>query len=100
MGHGCAVAGLRRGRAAGGGRGVHAARTPLRSAHMSRARAKTAEPAAAPTPRGRALFRRIAAGVVSLPLFYLVTRAGSFAFLGFVDLFIFLGMLEFYGMMR
>jgi phosphatidate cytidylyltransferase len=38
--------------------------------------------------------------VVFVPLFILVTREGRFAFLGFVDLVIVLGMLEFYGMMR
>jgi phosphatidate cytidylyltransferase len=38
--------------------------------------------------------------VVFVPLFIVITRAGGFAFLAFVDLVIVLGMLEFYGMMR
>lgn len=67
---------------------------------MSGAPVNTAAAADAPGPMRRALVRRVAAGVVFLPLFILVTRAGNFAFLAFVDLFIFLGMLEFYGMMR
>lgn len=45
-------------------------------------------------------FRRVASGVVFVPLFVLITRAGGYAFLAFVDLVIVLGMLEFYGMMR
>lgn len=45
-------------------------------------------------------FARVAAGVVFVPLFIVITRAGGFAFLAFVDLVIVLGMLEFYGMMR
>jgi len=48
----------------------------------------------------RTTFLRVAAGVVFLPVFILVTRAGGFAFLALVDLVIVLGMLEFYGMMR
>lgn len=43
---------------------------------------------------------RVAAGVVFVPLFVLVTRVGGFAFLALVDLVIVLGLLEFYGMMR
>jgi phosphatidate cytidylyltransferase len=45
-------------------------------------------------------FQRVAAGAVFVPLFIVITRAGGFAFLAFVDLVIVLGMLEFYGMMR
>jgi phosphatidate cytidylyltransferase len=45
-------------------------------------------------------FLRILAGVVFIPAFIFVTRVGGFAFLGFVDLMIVLGMLEFYAMMR
>lgn len=45
-------------------------------------------------------FQRVAAGAVFVPLFIVITRAGGFAFLAFVDLIIVLGMLEFYGMMR
>jgi hypothetical protein len=41
----------------------------------------------------------VLAGVIFLPLFILVTRAGGYAFLGFVDLFIVLGLFEFYRMM-
>jgi phosphatidate cytidylyltransferase len=43
---------------------------------------------------------RVAAAVVFVPLFVLLTRGGGYAFLGFVDLFILIGLLEFYGMMR
>jgi phosphatidate cytidylyltransferase len=63
-----------------------------------------ATPPAAETPvrslAHRGIVRRVAATVVFVPLFIIVTRLGGYAFLGFVDLFIFLGMLEFYGMMR
>jgi phosphatidate cytidylyltransferase len=45
-------------------------------------------------------FRRVASGVVFVPFFVLITRAGGYVFLAFVDLVIVLGMLEFYGMMR
>jgi len=48
----------------------------------------------------RSTFKRVLAGVVFVPLFIIVTRLGGYAFLGFVDLVIVLGMLEFYGMMR
>lgn len=48
----------------------------------------------------RTAFQRVAAGVVFVPLFIIITRAGGFAFLAFVDLVIVLGMLEFYGLMR
>ena len=47
----------------------------------------------------RGIVRRIAAGVVFLPIFVVLTRAGGYAFLGFVDLFICLGLFEFYRMM-
>jgi phosphatidate cytidylyltransferase len=61
-------------------------------------------PEAAGTPRrGSRLsttLQRIGAGVLFIPAFIIVTRAGEYAFLGFVDLVIILGMLEFYGMMR
>jgi phosphatidate cytidylyltransferase len=57
--------------------------------------------AAAPAPsRLRTTLLRVAAGVVFIPAFIVVTRLGEFVFLGFVDLVIVLGMLEFYGMMR
>jgi phosphatidate cytidylyltransferase len=56
------------------------------------------EPPLTPLAR-RGIVRRILAAVVFLPLFVLVTRAGGYAFLGFVDLFIVLGLLEFYRMM-
>jgi phosphatidate cytidylyltransferase len=57
--------------------------------------------ATAPVPwYRRTTFKRVAAGAVFIPAFIAVTRVGGFAFLGFVDLVIFLGMLEFYGMMR
>jgi len=45
-------------------------------------------------------FLRVLSGAFFIPAFVLVTRAGGFWFLGFVDLVIVLGMLEFYGMMR
>ncbi len=48
----------------------------------------------------RTAFARVGAGVVFVPLFILITRAGGFAFLALIDLVIVLGMLEFYGMMR
>jgi phosphatidate cytidylyltransferase len=48
----------------------------------------------------RGTFKRVAAGVLFIPAFIVVTRIGRYAFLGFVDLVIVLGMLEFYGMMR
>ncbi len=48
----------------------------------------------------RGTFKRVAAGVFFVPAFIVVTRIGRYAFLGFVDLVIVLGMLEFYGMMR
>ena len=48
----------------------------------------------------RTAFKRVAAGVVFIPLFIVITRAGGFAFLALIDLVIVLGMLEFYGMMR
>jgi phosphatidate cytidylyltransferase len=51
------------------------------------------------TPARRGLVRRISAAAVFLPLFVLVTRGGGYWFLGFVDLFIVLGLLEFYRMM-
>jgi phosphatidate cytidylyltransferase len=47
----------------------------------------------------RGIVRRILAAAVFLPLFFLVTRSGGYAFLGFVDLFIVLGLFEFYRMM-
>jgi phosphatidate cytidylyltransferase len=60
------------------------------------------EPAPAPARPWyrRTTFQRVAAGVVFVPLFVLITRAGGYAFLALVDLVIVLGMLEFYGMMR
>lgn len=56
------------------------------------------EPPVVPLAR-RGLVRRVLAGVVFIPLFVVLTRAGGFAFLGFVDLFIVLGLFEFYRMM-
>jgi hypothetical protein len=56
------------------------------------------EPPLQPHAR-RGIVRRVLAGVVFVPLFVLVTRAGGYAFLGFVDLFIILGLFEFYRMM-
>lgn len=47
----------------------------------------------------RGIVRRVLAAAVFLPLFVLVTRSGGYAFLGFVDLFIVLGLFEFYRMM-
>ena len=47
----------------------------------------------------RGIVRRVLAAVVFLPLFWLVTRHGGYWFLGFVDLFIVLGLFEFYRMM-
>jgi CDP-diglyceride synthetase len=70
--------------------------------HPKTARTEPSPPAHAqrrPWYRNTA-FRRVASGVVFVPLFVLVTRAGGYAFLAFVDLVIVLGMLEFYGMMR
>lgn len=48
----------------------------------------------------RTTFQRVVAGAVFIPAFVIVTRIGGYAFLGFVDLVIIFGMLEFYGMMR
>ncbi|HXV14039.1 MAG TPA: phosphatidate cytidylyltransferase [Candidatus Krumholzibacteria bacterium] len=61
--------------------------------------------AAAPAPakpRGtrRTAIERVVAGVVFVPLFIIITRAGGYAFLALIDLVIVLGMLEFYAMMR
>ena len=47
----------------------------------------------------RGIVRRVFAAAVFLPLFVLVTRSGGYWFLGFVDLFIVLGLIEFYRMM-
>jgi phosphatidate cytidylyltransferase len=51
------------------------------------------------SPERRGIVKRVAAGVVFIPIFVLLTRAGGYAFLGFVDLFIILGLFEFYRMM-
>jgi phosphatidate cytidylyltransferase len=56
------------------------------------------QPPLAPLAR-RGIVKRVAAAVVFLPIFVLLTRFGSYVFLGFVDLFIVLGLLEFYRMM-
>src|SRR6267378_2062983 len=56
------------------------------------------EPTLLPITR-RGIVRRVLAGVIFLPLFILLTRYGGYAFLGFVDLFIVLGLFEFYRMM-
>jgi phosphatidate cytidylyltransferase len=71
-------------------------------AHPKTSRAEPSPPASPPRRPWyrRTAFRRVASGVVFVPLFIAVTRAGGFAFLAFVDLVIVLGMLEFYGMMR
>ncbi|HKW13704.1 MAG TPA: phosphatidate cytidylyltransferase [Candidatus Krumholzibacteria bacterium] len=47
----------------------------------------------------RGIVRRVFAAAVFLPLFVLVTKSGGYYFLGFVDLFIVLGLSEFYRMM-
>jgi phosphatidate cytidylyltransferase len=47
----------------------------------------------------RGVVRRVLAAAIFLPLFVLVTRHGGYWFLGFVDLFIVLGLFEFYRMM-
>jgi phosphatidate cytidylyltransferase len=62
--------------------------------------ARTAPVTKMPAWYRRTAFQRVAAGAVFIPLFVIITRAGGFAFLAFVDLVIVLGMLEFYGMMR
>lgn len=72
---------------------------------MAHAKTSSVEspPSASPPRRPwyrRTAFRRLASGVVFVPLFVFITRAGGYAFLAFVDLVIVLGMLEFYGMMR
>jgi len=67
---------------------------------MSGARTPPVAEAHARTLAGRGLVRRVTAAVVFVPAFIAVTRIGGYAFLGFVDLFIFIGMLEFYRMMR
>ncbi|HEX6790931.1 MAG TPA: phosphatidate cytidylyltransferase [Candidatus Krumholzibacteria bacterium] len=55
---------------------------------------------APPSPIARrGIVKRVMAGVVFIPLFVLLTRAGGYWFLGFVDLFIVLGLYEFYRMM-
>jgi phosphatidate cytidylyltransferase len=56
------------------------------------------EPPLKPIAR-RGIVRRVFAGVVFIPIFVLLTRAGGYWFLGFVDLFIILGLFEFYRMM-
>lgn len=56
------------------------------------------EPPVIPLAR-RGIVRRVLAGVVFIPVFVLLTRAGGYYFLGFVDLFICLGLFEFYRMM-
>jgi phosphatidate cytidylyltransferase len=56
------------------------------------------EPPSLPIAR-RGIVRRVLAGAIFLPLFILLTRYGGYAFLGFVDLFIVLGLFEFYRMM-
>jgi phosphatidate cytidylyltransferase len=56
------------------------------------------EPPLTPIAR-RGIVRRVLAGVVFIPIFVLLTRAGGYWFLGFVDLFIILGLFEFYRMM-
>jgi phosphatidate cytidylyltransferase len=55
-------------------------------------------------PKGKSaswsLGLRVASGVLFVPLLILLARAGGFAFLGFVVLQVFMGLVEFYGMMR
>jgi len=59
--------------------------------------ARSNPPAVALIRRGSV--RRVLAAVLFLPVFIVVTRVGGYVFLGFVDLFIVLGLAEFYGMM-
>ena len=63
----------------------------------------TAEPAVSAAPAkspGWSLRLRIASGVLFIPLLILLARAGGLAFTGLVALQVFLGMGEFYRMMR
>ena len=61
-----------------------------------------------PTERGatprplhrRGSFQRVVAGLVFVPMFIVITRAGGYPFLALVDLIIVLGLMEFYAMMR
>jgi len=65
---------------------------------MSDPVATPARPAPVPLAR-RGIVRRVLAAVIFLPVFIVVTRIGGYFFLGFVDLFIVLGLFEFYSMM-
>jgi len=68
---------------------------------MPRAHLSVAGKAETPAPWYKnGLLRRVGTGVVFIPAFILVTRAGGYAFLGFVGLVILIGMLEFYRLMR
>jgi phosphatidate cytidylyltransferase len=57
-----------------------------------------------PLPKGKSaswsLGLRVASAVLFVPLLILLARAGGFAFLGFVVMQIFMGLVEFYRMMR
>lgn len=46
------------------------------------------------------IFLRVLASVVFIPCFIIITWRGGYHFLGLVDIVIFIGMLEFYGMME
>ena len=55
------------------------------------------------TPRPwyrRGSFQRVVAGLVFVPMFIIIARAGGYPFLALVDLIIVLGLMEFYAMMR
>lgn len=59
------------------------------------------ERAATPRPlHRRGSFQRVVAGLVFVPMFIVITRAGGYPFLALVDLIIVLGLMEFYAMMR
>lgn len=59
------------------------------------------EVAATPRPlHRRGSFQRVVAGLVFVPMFIVITRAGGYPFLALVDLIIVLGLMEFYAMMR
>ncbi len=71
------------------------------SVHTTNQREGTDEAAASPRRfYRRTAFQRVAAGVVFVPMFIIITRAGGYPFLALVDLVIVLGLLEFYAMMR
>ncbi len=62
---------------------------------------ESTERAATPRPLyRRGSFQRVVAGLVFVPMFIVITRAGGYPFLALVDLIIVLGLMEFYAMMR